>query len=179
MAFLRQIKAIVFLYDVSGSCAVEFHDLGIQEFTLGANTVRKPFLTHCYNRPQGESYCNDGLVKDCQAVEERASSGAATVIWIECGAGRICRSLQQPRTGEEENASSLERQGPGRNPQGAKSPMGEGPGREEVGSAAVPAAVAAGATLQPIRGAATGRPLGASLQTSLLDWRGAPPDHQR
>ncbi len=113
----------------------------------------RPFLAHCYNRPQGESYCYDGIIKDCRAVEERASSGATTTIRIECGAGCVCRSLQRERSVKEEDASSFERQGPSRNPPGAKSALGKSQGREEVAagrrrvgfrSAAVPAAVAAG-----------------------------------
>ena len=81
---------------------------------------------------QGEFYCNDGLVKDCRAVKERASSGATTTIRIECGPGRVCRRLQQRRTTENKNAPSLKRQGKGRHPPGAKSSMGKSPGREKI-----------------------------------------------
>ncbi len=92
----------------------------------------RPLLPHCYNPPKGESYCNDGLIQDCRAVKKRAGSGATTAIRIECGAGRVRRSLQRQRTGKEKDSPSLERQGPGRNPPGAKSAMGKGQGREEI-----------------------------------------------
>src|SRR6185369_12260689 len=92
----------------------------------------RPFLTHCYNRPQGGSYCYDGIIKDCRAVEERASPGATATVRIECGAGRVCRSLRRQRSVKEEDASSFERQGPSRNPPGAKGAMGKSQGREKV-----------------------------------------------
>src|SRR5713226_1363247 len=84
----------------------------------------------------GGIYRNGGLVQDCRAVEKRARPGTTAVIRIECGAGRICRSLQQPReqawAGGEKNASPHERQGPGCNSPRSKGPVGKGEGRKEV-----------------------------------------------
>ena len=212
---LRQIKALVFFYDVSGSCAIEFHDLfepapwpkilpSMHPARTGPDPQARTGRLHAaiseplLQSAQGEFYCNDGLIKDCRAVKERASSGATTTIRIECGAGRVRRSLQRQRTGEETNAPSLERQGTGRNPPGAKSAMGKSQGRENNSCFRRRQRKVAPASCRLSRGrpalGATGEPPattdvgtgalreadhGASFRTSLLDWRGAPPDHQR
>lgn len=145
----------------------------IQKFTLEAS--------HDYTllqSTQGESYCNDGPIQDCRAVEERACSGATTTIRIECGAGRVCRSLRRQRSVKEEDASSFERQGPSRNPPGAKGAMGKSQGREEIAAEGkvAPASfpLRSGYALPALWEAGHA----ASFRTSLLDWRGAPPDHQ-
>ncbi len=84
----------------------------------------------------GGLYRNGELVHYRRSIEERTRPGATAIIRIECGAGRVCRSLQQPReqacARAEKKASPHERQGPGRNPTRSKGPVGKGQGGQEV-----------------------------------------------